>query len=315
MLPYSCISAISNPFGGPIGRNTFYTVLTTAFMLPSMDHFSPLHCRKRMNNRRAFLRASAAVALVAICDIRIARAGDTGDALDLNSMTLTFEDPFDELSISAWGPGTRWISHTPWNGDFGGARFSNPSGDFPFAIQDGMLRITAARDEVGMWRSGLIASVDPKGNGFSQQFGYFEMQARLPDGPGVWPAFWLIGKDRSKATAEIDVIEYYGDKPGGYSSTVHVWHRDGKHDSAYSRINAFATASPTDMHRYGVKIDSDFIRMYFDGNLVWKTKALPEHRQPMYVLIDLGIVDGVTKMAAADPSFMFVDYVRAYQFR
>ncbi|MBB6486255.1 glycoside hydrolase family 16 protein [Rhizobium lusitanum] len=279
-----------------------------------MDRLSPVDRVLGMANRRAFLRASVATALIAICDTRVTYAGDTGDALDVSSMKVTFEDPFDTLSVSAWGPGTRWISHTPWNGDFGGARFSDPDGEFPFAVQDGMLRITAARDSKGLWRSGLIASVDHDGNGFAQQYGYFEMRARLPDGPGVWPAFWLIGKDRSKATAEIDVIEYYGDKPGAYSSTVHVWHKDGRHDSAYSRINAFANATPSDLHTYGVKIDSDFMRMYFDGNLVWKTKTLPEHRQPMYLLVDLGIVDGITKMAAADPSFMFVDYVRAYQF-
>jgi hypothetical protein len=125
----------------------------------------------------------------------------------------------------------------------------------------------------------------------------------------------LIGKDRSKSTAEIDVVEYYGDKPGAYSSTVHVWHKDGRHDSDYSRIKVFEAASPTEMHSYGVKIDPDFIRMYFDGTLVWKTTVLPEHRQPMYILLDLGISDGVTKMAAADPSFMFVDHVRVYQFK
>ncbi|WP_246705527.1 glycoside hydrolase family 16 protein [Rhizobium sp. P40RR-XXII] len=280
-----------------------------------MDRFSHTRRARCMHNRRGFLLASIAAALMTIVDIDVAHAGDTGDTLDISSMTLTFEDPFDALSISAWGPGTRWISHTPWNGDFGGARFSNPGHDFPFAIQDGMLRITAARDDKGAWRSGLIASVDRNGDGFSQQYGYFEMRARLPDGPGVWPAFWLIGKDRSKSTAEIDVIEYYGDKPGAYSSTVHVWHRDGRHDSAHARIDAFGAASPGDLHTYGVKIDSDFIRMYFDRKLVWKTKALPEHRQPMYMLVDLGIVEGITKMAAADPSFMFVDYVRAYQFR
>ncbi|MDK4705746.1 glycoside hydrolase family 16 protein [Rhizobium sp. CNPSo 4062] len=303
------------PFGGRAGRNTFYTAEIVPFMLTCMDQFSPISNVRCMGNRRVFLRAAIAAALVSIMDVGIVRAGDTGDTLDVSSMTLTFEDAFNDLSISAWGPGTRWISHTPWNGDFGGARFSDPSGDFPFAIQDGMLRITAARDSKGLWRSGLIASVDEHGNGFSQQYGYFEMRARLPDGPGVWPAFWLIGKDRSKATAEIDVIEYYGDKPGAYSSTVHVWHRDGRHDSAFSRVNVFATANPADLHTYGVKIDSDFIRMYFDGNLVWKTKIPPEHRQPMYMLIDLGIVDGISKMAAADPSFMFVDYVRAYQFK
>jgi hypothetical protein len=110
-------------------------------------------------------------------------------------------------------------------------------------------------------------------------------------------------------------MEYYGDKPGAYSATVHVWHRDGKHDSAYSRIKVFGSSSPSDQHTYGVKIDSEFIRMYFDRKLVWKTKTLPEHRQPLYLLLNLGLVDGITKMVASDPSFMFVDHVTAYQFK
>ncbi|WP_245472205.1 glycoside hydrolase family 16 protein [Rhizobium jaguaris] len=280
-----------------------------------MDQISFKHMRPWSIGRRGFLRAGLGATLALLGSGVAAQAGDTGDELDISKMTLTFEDNFDSLSVSPWGPGTRWIAHTPWNGDFGGARFTDPKGDFPFKTEDGMLRITAARDSKGEWRSGLLASVDAKGDGFSQQYGYFEMRARLPDGPGVWPAFWLIGKDRSKSTAEIDVLEYYGDKPGAYSATVHVWHRGGKHDSDYSRINVFGDSSPTDLHTYGVKIDTDFIRMYFDGKFVWKTKVLPEHRQPMYILVNLGIVDSITKMVAPDPSFMFVDYVRAYQFK
>ncbi len=280
-----------------------------------MENASFKHIRPWSIGRRGFLGAGLGATLALLGSGLTAQAGDTGDALDTSKMTLTFEENFDSLSVSPWGPGTRWIAHTPWNGDFGGARFTDPKGDFPFKTEDGMLRITAARDGKGVWRSGLLASVDSKGNGFSQEYGYFEMRARLPDGPGVWPAFWLIGKDRSKSTAEIDVVEYYGDKPGGYSATVHVWHRGGKHDSDFSRINVFGNASPTDLHTYGVKIDSDFIRMYFDGKFVWKTKVLPEHRQPMYILLNLGIVDSITKMVASDPSFMFVDYVRAYQFK
>lgn len=227
-------------------------------------------------------------------------------------MKLTFSEEFDTLDVSAWGPGTRWIAHTPWSGDFGGARFGNPGKNSPFSIDSGVLRIEATRDEVGNWRSGLLASVDTKGAGFSQQYGYFEMRARLPEGAGVWPAFWLIGKDRSKATAEIDVLEFYGDKPGAYSSVVHVWHKNGKHYSKGNRNAVFADASPADFHTYGVKIDAEFIRIYFNRKLMWKTPTQPEHRQPMYVLLNLALVDGPTNLLTPDPSHMFVDYVRAY---
>nr|WP_244467910.1 glycoside hydrolase family 16 protein [Nitratireductor soli] len=239
------------------------------------------------------------------------------DRLNLEQMSLSFDEDFTTLDVSAWGPGTRWIAHTPWSGDFGGARFANPHEGFPFRVEDGVLRIEARRDKEGEWQSGLLASVDPKGDGFAQQYGYFEMRARLPEGPGVWPAFWLIGKDRSKATAEIDVLEYYGDKPGGYSSVVHVWHRDGRHTSQYNRNEVFGTGSeaakPGEFHTYGVRVDRDWIRIYFNRAFVWKTETQPEHRQPLYILLNLALVDGATKEEAPDPSHMFVDYVRAYR--
>jgi beta-glucanase (GH16 family) len=237
----------------------------------------------------------------------------TADELDLRSMSISFEEDFDTLSVSAWGPGTRWIAHTPWSGDFGGARFADPQEGFPFTIENGILRIEARKDEDGEWRSGLLASVDPKGNGFVQQYGYFEMRARLPQGVGLWPAFWLIGKDRSNYTAEIDVMEFYGDKPEGYSSVVHVWHRDGRHYSRYARNNVFLDADPGEFHTYGVSVDQEWIRFYFDGRFMWKTETQEEHRQPLYILLNLALIDDPAKENAPNPSFMFVDYVRAYR--
>jgi beta-glucanase (GH16 family) len=237
---------------------------------------------------------------------------ETGDQLDLEKMRISFEEDFQSLDVSAWGPGTRWIAHTPWSGDFGGARFADPKDGFPFTIEDGILRIEASRNDEGQWRSGLLASVDTKFNGFAQQYGYFEMRARLPTGPGVWPAFWLIGKDRSSYTAEIDVIEFYGDKPEGYSSVVHVWYRDGRHYSRYTRNEVFGENNPGDFHTYGVKVDPEWIRFYFNREFMWKTETQEEHRQPLIILLNLALVDGPTKIMTPDPSFMYVDYVRAY---
>lgn len=91
--------------------------------------------------------------------------------LDLAGYRLTFDEDFrGPLSVSAWGPGTRWIAHTPYAGDFGDAAFADPGPDSPFAIEDGVLRIEA-RKANGRWRSGLLSSVDAKGEGFSQTFG------------------------------------------------------------------------------------------------------------------------------------------------
>jgi beta-glucanase (GH16 family) len=237
-----------------------------------------------------------------------------GDALDYSHLRMTFNEPFDSLDVSPWGPGTRWIAHTPWAGDFGGAAFADPKGDVPFKIINGELLIEASRGPGGKWRSGLLSSADQKGNGFAQQYGYFEMRARLPTGPAVWPAFWLIGKDRSNYTAEIDVMEFYGDNPDFYETVIHTWHKDGRHDSQFSRIPVFPRRDPAAYHTYGVKIDAEYIRIYFDRAMVWRTPTPPEHRQPMFMLLNLAFVDKDAKDRAEDPSVMTVDYVRAFAF-
>jgi beta-glucanase (GH16 family) len=115
------------------------------------------------------------------------------DRLDLSKYVLTFSEEFDSLDVSAAGPNTRWTAHTPYGGDFGDAQFADPEAGFPFTIEKGVLRIEARKEVNGKWRSGLLSSLDPQGQGFSQRFGYFEIRAKLPDGTGVWPALWLVG--------------------------------------------------------------------------------------------------------------------------
>jgi beta-glucanase (GH16 family) len=279
------------------------------------DHVSSRFRTQNLSGSGKLRRTLGLCAVVGICGLLSSAtivADSKGALIDPEKLKLTFNEEFDTLDVSAWGPGTRWISHTPWSGDFGGARFADPDENSPFSIDSGILRIEATRDEAGNWRSGLLASVDRKGIGFSQKYGYFEIRAQLPEGAGVWPAFWLVGKDRSKATAEIDVLEYYGDKPGAYSSVVHVWHKNGEHYSKGNRNEVFAEAQPSDFHIYGVKVDKEFIRMYFDRKLVWTTQTQPEHRQRLFILLNLALVDGTSNIMTPDPSHMFIDYVRAY---
>lgn len=90
---------------------------------------------------------------------RLAEAESTG--VDLSKYTLTFAEEFNNhLSVSAWGPGTTWIAHTPWNGDFGDATFVDPDKDFPFRVAGSRLIIEARKFSDGRFRSGLLASAD-----------------------------------------------------------------------------------------------------------------------------------------------------------
>jgi beta-glucanase (GH16 family) len=244
-----------------------------------------------------------------------ANAGSSpADTIDLSGYTLTFDEEFDWLDVSSRGPGTRWIAHTPWNGDFGDADFADPGPDFPFTTRDGILRIEARNREGTGWQSGLLASVDPKNQGFTQAYGYFEVRAKFPSGPGVWPAFWLIGRTDAY-TAEIDVVEHHGEFPERFTSAVHVWDRKDKDRSVsvHQRTEVAPGSLSVDFHTYGVSVEEDFIRVYFDRREVWTTPTPAEHRMPKYILLDLALGSGFSITDTPNPSYMFVDYVKVWE--
>ncbi|TAX40741.1 glycoside hydrolase family 16 protein [Rhizobium leguminosarum] len=238
------------------------------------------------------------------------------EPLNINAYQLTFEENFDSLDVSTWGEnGSRWIAHTPWNGDFGDARFTDPAPGFPFTTDQGILKIEARKGADGTWRSGLLSSVNPKGEGFSQQFGYFEARMKLPPGKGVWPAFWLIGLDRTKYTAEIDVLEYYGRAPYEFSMGFHIWRQSqGGENTTDGNWKTVPEGSlNNEYHTYGVDIQADKTSFYLDRQFIWSFDTPKEFHMPFYPLVNLALGSGWPIDETPNPSILLVDYIHVYQ--
>lgn len=236
--------------------------------------------------------------------------------INLSRYTLTFAEDFDTLSVSAWGNGhSRWIAHTPWAGDFGDAQFADPAPGFPFTVKDGVLRIEARKGADGKWRSGLLSALDHKNRGFCQRFGYFEARMKLPPGKGVWPAFWLIGRDKSKGSPEIDVIEYYGHDNGHYVTTWHVWKSQlGQPDEGDGHtVQVPAGSLTTGFHTYGADITATEVRLYLDRKEIWSFPAPVSYKTCFYPLVNLALGSGWPIDETPDPSFLWVDYIHVYQ--
>ena len=264
---------------------------------------------------RPLIAFAACLALAACDESSAARGQADATRLDLSQYRQTFAETFGDFDVSAWGPGSRWIAHTPWNGDFGDAAFADPAPGFPFRTASGILRIEARKGDGGKWRSGLIASGAKRGSGdiagFSQLYGYFEIETKLPPGPGTWPAFWL-STTAAAPGAEIDVFEYYGHAPDGYHANVHVWY-DGQQVSGDGHIVPIPAGEATsEFNRYGVAIDHDWTTFYYNRKQVWRTPTLPAYRQPMYMLVDLALGSGWPIDKTPDPSFMYVKSIAAY---
>lgn len=140
------------------------------------------------------------------------------------------------------------------------------------------------------------------------------MRAKLPKGPGVWPAFWLLGvpklKDKSVTQIEIDVVEQYGAHPNALHTTVHLWGPGGKHTADGKQFSV--TGMTDDFHRYGVLVNADHIVFYFDGVELRRIKTPEEAKVPLYLLVDLALGSGWPIDKTPNPSYLEVDYVRAY---
>ena len=238
-----------------------------------------------------------------------------GQPLNMSQYHLSFEDDFTHPDISAHGPGTVWIAHTPWNGDFGNDVFDNPGSGSVFSVSPAGLTISAHKDSGGNWHGGLICSMDRIGTGaqgFAQQYGYFEMDAKLPDGPGVWPAFWLVGTQRQDAVSEIDVMEYYGHARDEYHITEHYWVNGHDVLGAWHVVTVPPGFLTSRYNSFGVAVTPQNLAFYFNGQEVWRTPTPPEYKQPMYVLADLAIGGGWPFNKLDSPQPMQIRAIRAY---
>jgi beta-glucanase (GH16 family) len=75
------------------------------------------------------------------------------------------------------------------------------------------------------------------------------------------------------SSAEIDVLEYYGQFPDAYRLGTHVWKRSGGEDAEGSKIDVPAGSLVEGFHTYGVDIEPDWVTFYLDRKQVWRTKT------------------------------------------
>ena len=278
----------------------------------------------RSGRRPILWRPGAILSLAAIGLAFLVRSAQPqpsseGTTLDLCAFRSTFLEDFTSLSVSGHPEDhQRWFAHTPWGGDFGDAAFTDPQPDFPFSLRNGILRIEARKEADDKWRSGLLASAHPDGTGFAQRYGYFEARAKLPNGPGVWPGFWLNAnqpRDVKDPGVEIDVLEYYGQFPEGFHSSVHIWDNSGAGNNQVSDhvtpvING---ALDRDFHTYGVDVEPDWVIFYLDRHETWRLATPAELTKPLMVLVSLALGSGWPIDRTPNPSVMEIDYVHVYE--
>lgn len=228
----------------------------------------------------------------------------------------------DEFNTAGTPDSTKWsydIGHGPDSDGWGNAELQSYTNDTTnIKVADGSLQIMALKNG----DSYTSARIKSKGR-FEQTYGRFEARIKLPWGPGIWPAFWMLGNNVDTAgwpqCGEIDIMEGKGQEPNIVHGTVH--------GPGYSGGNAITKSFglendrfDADYHLYAVEWTENCIDFYVDNTLY--NRITPDkvtgqwvYNHPFFILFNLAVGGSYVGYPNANtlfPQTMYVDYVRVY---
>jgi len=231
---------------------------------------------------------------------------------------LLFSDEFKGTSLDL----TKWETQYPWGGTLennGELECYLPNS---VRLNEGVLKLTAIEKNVtciGMdgqtknlpYRSGMIAS---HGH-FSFEYGFVEIRAKVPAGPGLWPAFWLLPEVEAPNTIdwppEIDILEVLGNEP----TKLYMGNWDGTEFNPLHYAGDYIGPDfSADFHVFGLRWTPDILIWYVDGIERFRSdQGVPT--VPMYLIANLAVGGnwpGPPNDDTEFPSSFEVDYIRVY---
>jgi len=240
--------------------------------------------------------------------------------------TLAWSDEFD---VDGPPDPRKWTHDTTFNlrGWFNheAQYYSGPTGENA-VVRGGRLLITARRETPSAradWGGQKYTSARLVTRGLAEwTCGFFEIRAKLPCGPGTWPAIWMLGHGDWPANGELDIMEHIGRNPGRVMSTIHTSAGNGAHGVGAAVTVPDACGA---FHRYQMLWTGRDITFGIDGlnsltyprldvGAAGAERAWPFDK-PQFLLLNLAIGgdlggpvdDGIF------PVTMEVDYVRVWQ--
>ena len=186
---------------------------------------------------------------------------------------------------------------------------------------EGNLVITARSENFG---GSAFTSARVKTQGlFAQTYGRFEARIKTPYGPGIWPAFWLLGSDIETVgwpqTGEIDIMELRGQVPNVMAATVHGpgYSAGGGITSSFGFENK---RFDTDFHIFAVEWGVDYIDFFVDDQLFHRVTPSTVTGEwvfdhDFFIILNVavgGTYVGFPTDGTPFPQRLIVDYVKVY---
>jgi len=155
-------------------------------------------------------------------------------------------------------------------------------------------------------------------------YGRIESRIKVPQGAGIWPAFWSLGTDIDRnpwpGTGEIDFMEFVGRLPNEIFGTIHGPGYAG--GASFGGIYDFGGPVYSNYHTFTIEWEPNLIRWYVDG-ILYHTATPADvspnewvFNDPVFLLLNVAVGGNFGGTVGPDmipPQSMLVDYVRVYQ--
>jgi beta-glucanase (GH16 family) len=240
--------------------------------------------------------------------------------------SLTWSDEFSGAEINT----------DNWGYEIGGSGWGNNELQYHTnrnAYQKDGLLVIRAQQEAYKGKNYTASRLNTQGKQ-NFKYGRIDVRARLPEGAGIWPALWMLGKNITDVgwpkSGEIDIMEMVGgnspqDKhPDGDRTTVGTmhWNNNGLNGS-YSPVNTggyrkLSTSLSEEFHVFSIQWDVNGIGWYIDDvRYSFKTiNSTQPFREEFFLVMNIAVGGnwpGSPNSSTAFPQRMVVDYVRVFQ--
>ena len=231
--------------------------------------------------------------------------------------TLVWEENFDGDSLNM----EDWNFELGDGCDYGICGWGNQElqryTDSNHTISDGLLTIQVEKGN--FYTSTRITTKGKK----EFQYGKIEARIKLPQGDGLWPAFWMLGNDIDTnswpACGEIDVMEYVGRMPGIVHHSLHTTSSSG------ATINTQKVIVPNlegDFHTYAIEWSIKAIDFFVDGEKQYTYAPgtnNPDYwpfDKPFFLILNAAVGGNFGGPVSSDdifPQQYQIDYIKVYQ--
>lgn len=237
--------------------------------------------------------------------------------------TLSWSDEFEGVQGSVPDASKWTFDLGTGNNGWGNSELENYT-NRPSNVQlsgDGHLVITARRESFG--GSGYTSARIKTQGLFSQTYGRFEARIKTPTGPGIWPAFWLLGDNITELgwpqCGEIDIMEQRGQQPAITHGSVHGPGYFGANAKTKS-YGLMTGRFDTEFHIYAIEWGVDYIDFFIDDYLYQRIQPSDlsgewVFNKPFFIILNVAVGGnyvGYPTTATPFPQSMIVDYVRVY---